>query len=1017
MPESARSLIQDLSEALWPLLESEGDRHEWLDLALADLPELRGDIDWGSGRPRAFTRTLVTGLLTRQSPKGREALLNLIKDIEEGRGTDWTHRLRPLRTRVEGFAPQAAETPAPPPALQTLRHRLLAGTAEPEDLELEAGTIQEILRYRPRDLAEYRLARIAEWSQPRYALDKRFVQLTLLLDQGEEAQGPRFARQDREFDDLGEVLAAMPDPAFVLLGAPGSGKSTLLRRLEWDTARAVMVDAGTTPDPGAPLSFFISLNGYRAERPHEPLPRPLDWLSTRWGHRFPELPPLEALLEAGRMTLLLDALNEIPYPGPEPVRRWKGFLAELGPNHPGNRVIFSCRSLDYSASLSSTELPVPQVRIKPLSDPQIKSFLGLHCEAHAEKLWENLEGTPQLDLLRTPYYLKLLIEAAPQGEIPKGRAALFTGFVRQAMRREVLWDNPLFRAGELLAERDRQRLEQARRWRTPHELPSRGILIDRLCTLAYAMQERYEAREGANTRNAHLATPRGTEAAQVRIDYDEALEILDHARDVDILKAGEALGVLDEDLETDEVLYRHQLLQEYFAGRRLAQTRDPGRVRVDWETKAISPTLDETLARIADADPLPPLPGTGWEETTVLAAAMARDIDGFVADLMRVNLPLAGRCAAQPDVTLGEGLRPALQQALIGRTGEPRADLRARLAAGLTLGELGDPRLERRSGPDGDCLLPPLVDIPGGAYTLGSDEGYFDDERPVHSVELRPFRIGRFPVTNAEWALFKDAGGYEDERWWLTEEDRAWRRGELGTEGPKRDWRAFREARQADFETWRTSQLGWTSVQIEAVQGILRMSDEEFEAQLDAQYPAGRQTAPAFWDDDAFNNPGQPVVGIGWYEARAYCVWLSAHTGQGFRLPTEAEWEAAARGRVARRFAYGDDFDAARGNTYETHIRRTTPIGVFPGGETPETGLADMSGNVWEWTSSLYRPYPYVPTDGREDPVTGDGGRVVRGGSWRRDQVNARAAFRSGDRPGNRNNSQGFRLVCSSPIA
>ena len=171
---------------------------------------------------------------------------------------------------------------------------------------------------------------------------------------------------------------------------------------------------------------------------------------------------------------------------------------------------------------------------------------------------------------------------------------------------------------------------------------------------------------------------------------------------------------------------------------------------------------------------------------------------------------------------------------------------------------------------------------------------------------------------------------------------------------------------------------------------------------------------PATWNDDAFNNPAQPVVGISWYEARAYCAWLSAQTGQSYRPPTEAEWEAAARGRAGRRYAYGDDFDAARCNTFETHVRRTTPIGVFPGGATPE-GLVDMTGNSWDWTSSLYRPYPYEIHDGREDPAAEDR-RVVRGGSWDFARSLARAAFRLVYAPDFRVSSLGFRVARASPI-
>jgi formylglycine-generating enzyme required for sulfatase activity len=355
----------------------------------------------------------------------------------------------------------------------------------------------------------------------------------------------------------------------------------------------------------------------------------------------------------------------------------------------------------------------------------------------------------------------------------------------------------------------------------------------------------------------------------------------------------------------------------------------------------------------------------------------------------------------------------------VERTQDTRADLRARIAAGLALGELGDPRFQRCRGPYGEYLLPPLIKIPSGTYRIGSDEGLYENEAPVHSVEIKSFKIAQFPVTNAEWALFMKASGYEDknEHWWETEEAKAWRRGEGTAEGPKQQWREDRQYLQTYYENIRDWQRQGriTSKQANDWERIARMDDSEFEALLERWFPPGRQTQPAFWNDDAFNNPAQPVVGICWHEARAYCAWLSAQTGQSFRLPTEAEWEAAARGLAERRYAYGDDFDAKRCNTFETHIRHTTPVGVFPGGETPE-GLVDMTGNTWDWTSSLYQPYPYDANDGREDPVTKGGRRVVRGGSWNDVQDDARAACRSRSNPDSRNYYVGFRLVCASPI-
>src|SRR5690606_13727187 len=132
---------------------------------------------------------------------------------------------------------------------------------------------------------------------------------------------------------------------------------------------------------------------------------------------------------------------------------------------------------------------------------------------------------------------------------------------------------------------------------------------------------------------------------------------------------------------------------------------------------------------------------------------------------------------------------------------------------------------------------------------------------------------------------------------------------------------------------------------------------------------------------------------------------------------TEAEREAAARGPQGRVYAYAGGFDPIRCNTFETHVRRTTPVGIFPGGDTPE-GAADLTGNVWDWTSSAYDqerfPYPYRTDDGRDAPEW-EGYRVVRGGSWNDFRDFARASYRGRYFPFIRYYDFGFRVVCGRP--
>lgn len=136
------------------------------------------------------------------------------------------------------------------------------------------------------------------------------------------------------------------------------------------------------------------------------------------------------------------------------------------------------------------------------------------------------------------------------------------------------------------------------------------------------------------------------------------------------------------------------------------------------------------------------------------------------------------------------------------------------------------------------------------------------------------------------------------------------------------------------------------------------------------------------WDLDSRTYPSgkadHPIVLITWEDAMAYAAWA------GKRLLTEAEWERAARGFNGNRYPWGNDFEAGFCNCMEAGLNQTSPVGQFsPDGDTPE-GVIDMVGNVWEWTNSLYRPYPYDPDDGRESRQAA-GFRVLRGASFRND--------------------------------
>ena len=244
-------------------------------------------------------------------------------------------------------------------------------------------------------------------------------------------------------------------------------------------------------------------------------------------------------------------------------------------------------------------------------------------------------------------------------------------------------------------------------------------------------------------------------------------------------------------------------------------------------------------------------------------------------------------------------------------------------------------------------LPPAMVPIAGGRFVIG--EG---DEQADLSIER--FEIARYPVTNAQWKLFVKAGGYRDDQLWWDQAGNAW----------------------------------------------LRQSGTHI---------------PRFWNNDDFGiiRPNHPVVGVSWYETMAFCRWLTQTLNDGYTytLPTEAEWEYAARGAELREYPWGpEDPDGERANFGQTH-NGTTAVGCFPRGATPE-GVHDMAGNIWEWTRSEYKPYPYDPADGREDSTEVEWKMFTRrGGSWNDHSIDLRASYRNYVTPDYRSYYLGFRLA------
>ena len=182
---------------------------------------------------------------------------------------------------------------------------------------------------------------------------------------------------------------------------------------------------------------------------------------------------------------------------------------------------------------------------------------------------------------------------------------------------------------------------------------------------------------------------------------------------------------------------------------------------------------------------------------------------------------------------------------------------------------------------------------------------------------------------------------------------------------------------------------------------VYEVTNEDYKKYVEAE----NVRKPALWKNNDFNGPRQPVVGVSWKEAKKYCQW------RGKRLPTEAEWEKASRGKRHVTFPWGDtEPDDTRLN-YDNHMGKTVPVGSYPSGKS-DYGVHDLSGNVAEWIFDWHAAeyYLFSPEKNPKGPERGQY-KVIRGGNWRNNRNDVRLTYRGATVPKLRTKTIGFRCV------
>jgi formylglycine-generating enzyme required for sulfatase activity len=360
-------------------------------------------------------------------------------------------------------------------------------------------------------------------------------------------------------------------------------------------------------------------------------------------------------------------------------------------------------------------------------------------------------------------------------------------------------------------------------------------------------------------------------------------------------------------------------------------------------------------------------PHEGWKEVIRLAVGGAhpRDASDMLEKILAMpdsawlghQALLAGECLL--DFGGQVRSRPKVMQAMLNLFDRREVEPAIRVEAGAVLSRLGDPR-----------DLEEFVEVPAGEFPMGVTENeaqwlkkkydtdWFKHSLPQHQIALPAFQISKYPVSNRSFREFVKDSGYENPQWW------------------------------------------------------------NFSQEAEAFRKKLKEKCPEYWHDPRWNGDNYPVVGVSWYEAMAFCLWVTQKwqkegklgQNESVRLPTEAEWEKAAswdwQNQRKRRFPWGEEYDETLVNA-EGKIGHTSPVGVYP--NASPCGALDMAGNVWEWCQTAYEKYPYKLDD--RDKLMGIKSRVVRGGAWISPPRSMACAYRGNHEPINRRNYIGFRCA------